>query len=38
MIDTASTSILQCYLVDHEQGNGKIRFANDKVREIMTID
>ena len=32
MIDISATSVLQCYLVDHEQGNGKIRFANDRVR------
>lgn len=38
MIDTSATSILQCYLVDHESGNGKIRYANDRVREIMTIE
>lgn len=38
MIDTSASSILQCYLVDHESGNGKIRYANDRVREIMTID
>ena len=38
MIDTASSAVLQCYLVDHERGNGKIRYANERVREIMTYD
>jgi hypothetical protein len=38
MIDVASSSVLQCYLVDHQRGNGKIRFANDRVRHIMTDD
>jgi|JI6StandDraft_1071083.scaffolds.fasta_scaffold598395_2 hypothetical protein len=36
MIDVSATSVLQCYLVDHEAGNGKIRHANDRIREIMT--
>lgn len=38
MIDISATSVLQCYLVDHETGNGKIRYANDRVREIMTVE
>ena len=38
MIDVASSSVLQCYLVDNERGNGKIRYGNDRIREIMTYD
>ena len=38
MIDTASSAVLQCYLTDHERGNGKIRYANERVREIMMYD
>lgn len=38
MIDVASSAVLQCYLVDHERGNGKIRYANERIREIMMYD
>lgn len=38
MIDVASAAVLQCYLVDHERGNGKIRYANERIREIMMYD
>lgn len=32
MIDISAGSVLQCYLVDHERGNGKIRYANERDR------
>lgn len=38
MIDVAAGAVLQCYLVDHERGNGKIRYANERIREIMMYD
>lgn len=38
MIDISAGSVLQCYLVDHERGGGKIRFANERIREIMMYD
>lgn len=37
MIDVSSTSVLQCYLVDNERNNG-IRYANERVKELMTVD
>ena len=38
MIDVSAGSVLQCYLIDHEKGRGKIRYANEKIREIMMYD
>ena len=38
MIDVSSGSVLQCYLIDHERGRGKIRYANERIREIMMYD
>jgi hypothetical protein len=38
MIDISANSVLQCYLVDHERGNGRIRYANERIREIMMYD
>ena len=28
MIDVSASSVLQCYLVDQETGNGRVRYAN----------
>lgn len=35
MIDLTSASVLQCYMVDHELNGGKIRFANESVRNVL---
>ena len=35
MIDISATSVLQCFLTDRERNNGKVRFANEKLRSVL---
>ena len=35
MIDITSTSVLQCYMLDAELGKGRVRYANERIIEIM---
>ena len=35
MIDICAQAALQCYLVDYEQGGGKTRYANTRLKDIL---
>lgn len=35
MIDVSASSVLQCYLVDHELSNGKIKYGNESIKGIL---
>lgn len=38
MIDISAQAALQCYLIDHEAGGGKTRYAKNRLKDILEED